>query len=84
MLSRRGEALSLQIEQQVRHVDATLTAQGHCEGNCTVSPGASSTGGGAGTVYSALSGITKAWKTQFDHHSLASTTDWAALPVETA
>ena len=45
MLSRRGEALSLQIEQQVRHVDATLTAQGHCEGNCTVSPGASSTGG---------------------------------------
>ena len=83
MLSRRGEALALQIEQQVRHGDATLTAQGHCEGNCTVFPGASSTGG-AGTVYSALSGITKAWKTQFHHHSLASTTDWDTLPVVTA
>ena len=77
MLSRRGEALSLQIEQQVRHVDATLTAQGHSEGNCTVSPGASSTGG-AGTVYSALSGITKAWKTQFHRRS---PTYWDALPV---
>jgi DNA polymerase V len=39
---------------------------------------------GADTLYYASSGISKAWKTQFQRRSPAYTTDWAALPIVTA
>jgi DNA polymerase V len=37
-----------------------------------------------GTLHSASSGITKAWKTHFHRRSPAYTTDWDALPVVNA
>jgi DNA polymerase V len=39
---------------------------------------------GAGTLHYASSGISKTWKTQFQHRSPAYTTDWGALPIVTA
>ncbi|OQW66174.1 MAG: SOS mutagenesis and repair protein UmuC [Nitrospira sp. ST-bin5] len=39
---------------------------------------------GADTLHYASSGLSKAWKTQFQHRSPAYTTDWAALPIVTA
>lgn len=39
---------------------------------------------GAGTLQYAASGLSKPWKTQFQHCSPAYTTDWAALPIVTA
>lgn len=39
---------------------------------------------GADTLHYASSGISKAWKTQFQHRSPAYTTDWGALPIVTA
>ncbi|MCS6293365.1 MAG: Y-family DNA polymerase [Nitrospira sp.] len=39
---------------------------------------------GADTLHYASSGISKAWKTQFQYRSPAYTTDWTALPIVTA
>jgi DNA polymerase V len=39
---------------------------------------------GAGTLYYASSGFTKAWRTQFHRRSPAYTTNWDALPVVNA
>ncbi|MEK6804656.1 MAG: Y-family DNA polymerase [Nitrospirota bacterium] len=39
---------------------------------------------GADTLHYASSGISKTWKTQFQHRSPAYTTDWGALPIVTA